>query len=442
MSLVPHPRRETTLTLLFTRGSEVALHTLITAQTSYYGANVLEVARGAGLSGTLLRRLHFKYWGEVNGVRRADLVWYLEATGNAELDWQPISGMPLPQRAWAEAALTPPQTPWMRSGWHGSALAWLDAELAAQGWTRQGQPTVLKHWQISVLWRLETSGGRVYFKGVPDFFRREVEVTPLLARELPGAAPDVLAADTRRGFLLLLDAGEEIGAPDLSAVMQHLARVQRASLPLLDGWALRDRGPDHVRGWLTHLLLDGVLLTGLEGGLTREEAERLRSHFPRLETALRRLSASPLPRTLGHGDLHGGNVVQRGGRFTFLDWSDVCVTHPFLDANPAYFLGFEVLDSLSDAQREAVEAATNAYLHVWTDLAPLEELRALFDDALIAGELLRALGYVDGIQPAVQDKTEWRGVHLEHLRRALRWLELGGRLEMGEAPASPASPSL
>ncbi|CAM3607181.1 aminoglycoside phosphotransferase family protein [Deinococcus frigens] len=439
-SASPTLRRETTLTLLFTRGEEVALHSLTTAQTSYYGANVLEAAREAGLSGTLLRRLYFKYFGEVAGVRRAESVWHLEAADGLELDWQPISGLPQRERAWVDTAHSPPgNAPWMRPGWHAAALAWLDAELAAQGWTRQGQagqPSVLKHGQISVLWRVDTSGGRVYFKAVPDFFRREVEVTPLLARELPGAAPSVLAADTRRGFLLLRDAGEENDTPDLSAVMRHLAGIQRASLPLLDGWALRDRGPDHVLSWLDRLLSDATLLTGQEGGFTPGEAERLRSHAPELEAALRRLSASPLPCTLGHGDLHGGNVVERGGRFTFLDWSDVCVTHPFLDASPAYFLGFGEMDDLGESQLEALAAATAAYLHAWTDFAPLEELRALFNDALTAGELLRALGYVDGIQPAVQDKTEWHGAHLEHLRRALT------RLEKGEAPVSSGSLTL
>ncbi|MDV6374400.1 phosphotransferase family protein [Deinococcus arenicola] len=416
-SSAPAPRRETTLTLLFTRGEEVALHTLTTDQTSYFGANVLEVAP---MPAVLLRRLHFKYFGEVDGVRRAESVWYLQAAGDVGLDWQPACELSGQQRAWAEATRTAPgNMPWMHAGWHAGALAWLDAELAAQGHLRQGQPTVLKHGQISVLWRVQTSGGQVFFKGVPDFFRREVEVTPLLARELPGAAPPVLAADTRRGFLLLADAGKENETPDLGAVMRHLARVQRDSLPHLGGWALRGRGPEYVLGWLENLLSNDTLLIGQEDGFTPAEAECLRSQRPQLEAALRRLSASPLPRTLGHGDLHGGNVVGWGGQFTLLDWSDVCLTHPFLDANPAYFLGFGVVDSPNESQRGAITAATDAYLHAWTDCAPLPELRALFADALKVGELFRALSYVDGIQPAVEDKTEWHGAHLDHLRRLL-----------------------
>ncbi|PNY81305.1 hypothetical protein CVO96_07810 [Deinococcus koreensis] len=402
------------------RRGRAALHTLSTDQTTYDGANVLEAAQTAGLRGRLLRRLHFTSSGEVDGVRRAEVVWQLDAAAGAQLDWQPLAALGERERGWAEAACTPPaNVPWMHAGWHGGARAWLDAELAAQGLRRAGEPTVLKHGQISALWRVPTDAGPLYFKAVPDFFAREVEFTPLLARELPGAAPPVLAADRERGFLLLGDCGEVSDTPDLNALMTHLARVQRSSRPHLSGWGLRDRGPEYVLGWLDALFSDEVLMLGQEGGLSAEEAGALRTARPELEAALHRLAASPLPRTLGHGDLHGGNVTVQDGAFTLLDWSDVCLTHPFLDANPAYFFPHEVFDGDWSLHHDVLDAARDAYLHAWTDSAPLDSLRALFADALRAGELFRALGYVDGIQDAVEDKTEWQGAHLDHLRRLL-----------------------
>lgn len=274
-----------------------------------------------------------------------------------------------------------------------------------------GEATVLKHWQISLLWQVETTGGRVYFKAVPDFFGREVRVTPRLAAELPGAAPPVLAADEERGFLLLKGAGQTQDALDLPALMRHLAWVQRRSLPLLSHLPLQDRSPNFLRARLDDLFSDACLLPGEEGGLSAGEAATLRAQRPELEAALARLAASPLPLTLGHGDLHGGNVVVDGaGRFTVLDWSDACRLHPFLDANAAYF---------AQAPAEAVEEAHAAYLDAWTDLLPPDELRALHADGLRAGELLRALGYVDGIQPHVEDRAEWHGAHLYHLRKLL-----------------------
>ena len=137
---------------------------------------------------------------------------------------------------------------------------------------------------------------------------------------------------------------------------------------------------------------------------------------------MHRLSASPLPRTLGHGDLHGGNVLVKDGQFTVLDWSDVCRTHPFMGVNPAYFVPNPWENSLN-ADQEQLNAARQAYLQAWTGYALMQELEPLLKDGELTGELFRALGYVDGIQGAVQDKTEWHGTHLIHLRKALQMLE-------------------
>lgn len=413
------PRRETTLHLLLTHpdGERVARHTLTVDTRTYYGANVMEAAQAAGLSVRLLRRLAFAPLGEEGGVMRAETVWHVHVDDlPSSLVWQRPDAWPQRERAWAHAALsphTPRRAPWLHPDWPAGTLAWLDEELRAQGLTRTGEPTVLKHWQISLLWRVPTSGGAVYLKAVPDFFGREVRVTPALAA-VPGAAPPVLAADEGRGLLLLADAGTDVDAPDLAALLRHLARVQRASLPLLPELGLDDRGPAQVRSRLDDLFSDAVLLVGEEGGLTPGEADQLRDLRPELEAALARLEASSLSLTLGHGDLHGGNVVERAGGFTLLDWSDACVTHPFFDANAAYLAPHG-----TPASPEEITAAHEAYLSEWTDLAPLDDLRALHADARRVGELFRALGYVDNIQPHVEDPQEWRGVHLEHLRKLL-----------------------
>lgn len=416
-------KRDTTLHLLFTReDGRSAIHTVKTDQTTYYGANVVEAARKAGMEARLLRRIHFHFHGERDGVKYAEAVWHLHAEKGAAVNWR--ADFTDVERDWIQTARTPTLTPWFQPGWFARTLAWLDAELTAQGWTRTGVPRTLKHWQISVLWEVPTSHGRVFLKGVPDFFRREAELIPLLSRELPGAAPPVLAADTRLGLLLMADAGEPVDEQDLNwpDLMRHLARVQHSSLPHLSGWKLRDRGPEFVLKWLDTLLSDESLLVGQQDGFTAEEARRLRAARSPLEAALHRLSASPLPRTLGHGDLHGGNVLVKDGQFTVLDWSDVCQTHPFMDVNPAYFLPNPWENSLN-ADQEQLNAARQAYLQTWTGYALMQELEHLLKDGELTGELFRALGYVDGIQGAVQDKTEWHGTHLIHLRKALQMLE-------------------
>ncbi len=405
-------RRETTLHLLLTQpgGTGVACRTLTVDHPVYYGEHVLEAARAAGVEGWLGRRLDFTRHGTgEDGVTRATCTWQLFAP-------DPPDAAPVPDelRGLANAALSPTCTLWFQPHWHAAALAWLDEELAAQGRPRTGEPVVLKHWQISLLWRVPTQGGDVYFKAVPDFFAHEVTVTARLATEVPGAAPPVLAADDRRGFLLLDSCGEVGGDPQ--AILRQLGQVQRAALPLLPGLTLRNRGPAYLLTQLDTLLSDASLHADQHGphpdALTPEEAATLRARRPELEAALERLRVSPVPLTLGHGDLHGGNVTTRGKQVTLLDWSDASLTHPFLDANPAY-----LCPDGSDPDPAVLDAARDTYLREWTDLAPLDDLRALHADATLVGEIYRALGYADGIQDAVEDRREWAGSHLWHLRR-------------------------
>lgn len=407
-------RRRTRLHLLCLHpdGVHFARHSLTAGYTTYYGENVLEAAPPAWKA-QLLRRLSFVSRGEVSGVRHSETTWLLHAT-EADMPWQPLRTAPDHIQAEAQAALQPNRTPWFHPGWQVQAAAWLREQLQACGLGQVGPPRVLKHWQISLLWQVPTSRGPVYFKAVPEHFHREVPVTVRLARDLPGAAPPVLASDPGQGFLLMADAGAELEAPDLKAIMLHLAHVQQASLTLAPELDLPEHGPVHIASRLDHLLSDEVVMLEKPGGLTSGEVQALRAARPDLQAALNRLEASSLPRTLGHADLHGGNVVSGPGGLTFLDWSDASLTHPFLDAQPGYFLPTGMVPDPAELAR-----ATEAYLLSWTGYASLADLRSQHADASRTAELLRALGYVDGIQPFMDDPTEWHGAHLLHLRQLL-----------------------
>lgn len=391
--------------------------------SAYYGPALAAAVPGA----TPVRRLDYEILPEQGGVPERRAVWLLEGDGGGD-GWQRPSKLSPEDRHWAEQALTPdpPRRPlWQRRGGWAELLSWLDAELLEQGLTRRGVPQVLKDWGISFLARVDTDHGTVYLKAVPDFFRAEVGVTAALGRELAGAAARLLAADTGRGLMLLEHAGEVLhngasgwftpppDAPawteaDSHALMRHLAQVQRGAegQPWLR--ELPDHGPEWVLGHLPRLLGGPLFLIGEPGGLTPEEGEALSALRPRLEAALERLAASPVPRTLGHGDLHEGNVARHQGRFTLLDWSDASRTHPFLDGAVPYLV----------PAAHRLEAA-DAYLAAWSELLPLSELRQLMQDGVLAGELYRVLGITEGIQPHVGD-GDWHTEHLEHFRALLR----------------------
>ncbi|GGQ99838.1 hypothetical protein GCM10008957_10620 [Deinococcus ruber] len=405
------------------------------AGSVYFGQGVTEAfgtLLGAELA--LLRRVAFRRLPDTETHQLRGATWSLDLlSDSAHGEWSLPADLPAEQRPWAEAALlpAPPARPlWQRSGGQAQLLAWLDDELAAQERPRSAAPQIIKHTQISFLARVPTAPGPLYFKAVPGFFRSEVPVTCWLSRELPGAAPPVLAADAEQGFLLLENGGEALnlnvvgwGFPDdqrgtwtpndSRALLRQVAHLQRASEARLDdlrALGLRERGPQYVLTWLPRLLDGRYFHTAQEGGLSAEEAQRLQAMQPRLQAMLERLAASPVPLTLGHGDLHEGNVLKRQEHFTMIDWSDACITHPFLDANLSYLV-----------PQEHAEAAADAYLDAWKGMLPPAELRALYRAGQQAGELFRALGYIDGIQLGVEDASEWGNVHLTHFRALLNF---------------------
>ena len=306
---------------------------------NYRGSTFFGPALAAVVPGTTpVRRLKDEGLPDHDGLPQCRAVWLLEGDGEGD-GWLILDDLPVEAQVWARAALAPNparRPHWQRRGGWASLMAWLDTELAAQDLERLGVPQVRKDWGISFLARVDTQGGAVYLKAVPDFFRAEVAVTCALQHERPGAVALLLAADTARGLMLMRDAGVplENGASgrappspqgsgwtmgDSCALMRHLAGVQRdaETLPLMR--TLPDHGPEWVLGHLTALLDGSLFLTGRPDGLTPEEGRQLQALYPRLEAALKRLAASPVPRTLGHGDLHGGNVMRAGDAFTLLD---------------------------------------------------------------------------------------------------------------------------
>ncbi|MFB9410164.1 phosphotransferase [Dactylosporangium matsuzakiense] len=97
-----------------------------------------------------------------------------------------------------------------------------------------------------------------------------------------------------------------------------------------------------------------------------------RSWFADIAAAL---GASAVPAGLDHADLHEGNVFADGERF--FDWGDSVVGHPF--------------GSMLVALRRGGDAARDAYLDGFTDLAPRAALLEDLRHARIAANVIRAL---------------------------------------------------
>jgi hypothetical protein len=166
----------------------------------------------------------------------------------------------------------------------------------------------------------------------------EIELLPVLARAVPGAVVEPLAADRARGFLLLPDAGPTVAdlhpdaaLPPWRTALAGYARLQHAASPfaaeLLAAGAL-DLRPREAADLLTDLAeRDDLHEQGNEHALTAEELARLRDvAVPGARAAAAALADAAVPVTIQHDDLSPSNALVDG---RWLDWGDASVAHPF-----------------------------------------------------------------------------------------------------------------
>ncbi|MFH8620052.1 aminoglycoside phosphotransferase family protein [Streptomyces sp. NPDC017979] len=289
-------------------------------------------------------------------------------------------------------------TPWDRPKWRAAALAWIARELAAHGLRESGPRTVrLRPW--SVLVRTHATGlGTVWFKANPPASAFEAPLTEALARWTPEHVLRPIAVDADRGWSLLPDGGTLFktalggGPVDPRAweePLRQYAHMQRALTPYAD--EIERLG---VPGARTRELPDVVdrLVTD-STALAADDRRRLRALRPRLVEWSAELAAVGIEDTLDHADLHEGQLFHpEPGRYTFFDWGDATVSHPFCSFRvPARRV---LAEDRGGTGRAALLRLRDAYLEPWTgDGASSAELRRAMSLSWRLGAVGRAASW-------------------------------------------------
>ncbi|WP_330461418.1 aminoglycoside phosphotransferase family protein [Streptomyces sp. NBC_00820] len=298
-------------------------------------------------------------------------------------------------------------TPWERESWRSAALGWVEDRLAGHGLRATGPLRVrLRPW--SVLVRVPVAGreavstagrntvpvaGRkaVWFKANPPDSRFEGPLTAALARWVPEHVLEPLAVDAGHGWSLLPDGGDlfrdvlerdSVGPGAWEDLLRRYASMQAALVP--HAGEIEELGVQRLRTAELASSFD-ELLAG-NPALDADQRARLDALRPRLVDWCAELAALGVPDSLDHADLHEGQLFNpEPGRFTFFDWGDAVVSHPFcslrvpaLQAQERY--GDAVLPRLRDA-----------YLEPWTGPGrTAKELRRATSLAWRLGALGRA----------------------------------------------------
>lgn len=279
-----------------------------------------------------------------------------------------------------------------------SAAAWIGAQLSRLGLARTAADRRVQSTPWSQVVLVSTTAGHAWFKACRPAVRHEPAVCRILAAHAPALVLAPLAADERRGWLLLPDGGPTVRRLGAGPVRWQAALADYAELQIAVAGAaceLLEAGvPDHRPERIPDRYLEIVrdpdpLVTGPPDGLDPGELARLRSLGGRVLGVCELLAGGPLPPTIQHDDLGDGNMVVRDGRYVPFDWGDSCVSHPFVSLVVALRVaahGMRVADD--DPVLRRLQAA---YLEPWTRLATRAECERLLEAALWIGPFCRTL---------------------------------------------------
>ena len=151
-------------------------------------------------------------------------------------------------------------------------------------------------------------------------------------------------------------------------VAPHADRLAEAGLERLG--AVRRRCPTSSSGSTTSPRCRPATRAAFEPG----RAELLEAALPSIAAAVDQVAALGLPLTLHHNDLHTFNVFEVDGRMRFFDFGDAMLSEPLGTLMVPLGGIAQHLDVPADDPR--VRGLAEPALEVWSDLAPLAELRA------------------------------------------------------------------
>ena len=265
--------------------------------------------------------------------------------------------------------------PWQDPAWVAEAEEWISAGCARAGLGRTGT-ALARARMYSVVVRVPTSGGTVWFKASPPAASFEPALIDALAHWFPDQFAAPVAVDLDRAWSLTRDGGQTLAearerADDLGAWQAMLcgyARLQFGLAPHateLLGLGLADLRPDSIPWQFDKVLADPATerAVGAADGITPARYQALCELAPRLRDWCAELAGLAIPASLDHADVHPNNVF--AARNTPFDWGDAAVTHPFCSLLIALRTGAE--HASLPPRSPKLAALTDDYLRFWLD---------------------------------------------------------------------------
>lgn len=319
--------------------------------------------------------------------------------------------------------MTIAQLHWHDPAWQKQAHAWICAEAKRSSIKLTGEIEQPHAHAWSTVMRVPSREGTLFFKATAPETIYEIALTEKLAGWFPDCMPDLVAADTARGWMLMRDGGEQLRAsvrPTKDVKPWEPVIVRYAELQI--GLAkhadeiLKLGIPDHRLAALPalyqELLTDEAsLMLDQEKGLTSADFHQLQNLSPRFEQICADLAAFGIPESVNHGDFHDGNVLVKDGRITFFDWGDASVTHPFVSLR-TFFVSMEIALDLDDYAPATPEmtALLDHYLERWEHFADKARRLAAYNLSRPVASIVKALSWratISRLDGSLREEYAW-----------------------------------
>lgn len=384
------------------------------------------VKESLGIDTTVIRCVSYRFTQASN---RVDAIYLLEAH---DPEWiTPESGSWIRTESVNELCITPVQyssiildcltevsgtntpvqrRPWARVGWFTEAEHWIGLQLGNEEILSSIYIEQMRTWERSCILRATACNGTYYFKAMPERLINEQRITQVLSGIFSQNSVELAAVNLAHHWMLM----KQLSGTLLTRVsdpgcwknaLSEFARIQIYCSSILDDVAVSscpNYRLDILDVYLDELLADeSALHLDEPAGLSMEQFVRLQSLVPAIKSALLELANYDIPYTLTHGDFWAGNVVEQNEKYTFFDWSDVTISHPFFDLT--FFL--EIDEGLLPTNSYAV--LRDAYLEAWSQVRPEPQVRAAYDVARRLSWVHKALVEHRLILAGIEDAAKW-----------------------------------
>ncbi|WP_076538590.1 phosphotransferase family protein [Shewanella sp. UCD-KL21] len=284
---------------------------------------------------------------------------------------------------------------WQLPDWPKSANAWVKSVLLANNIEPIGELVEVKCWALGQVLKHATTEGDVYFKATAHLplFSNESQVAQRLSQLFPQHSATVITIDADKQWLLASDFGaaleETVPLSVWADAFNAFAKLQIASSQQLDALSASGcltRDISQLPQQLSTIFNDSSIMSRLPESITAQP-QHCHSALIALQQAISALQQYHLPNTLVHSDLHIENVAQVNGEYVFFDWSDACISHPFIDGTYLFRM------PPSADKQQVIEA----YLAQWRQFQPLPKLKQAWSMAEVVCYAHQAVSYAQMI---------------------------------------------